>query len=60
MAWSYKNVDRLCSTFQVSQMTKKEQTRKKYGLLPPKVAEYDTQSLVHGLCGFGGYNKGTF
>jgi hypothetical protein len=33
-------------------MTKKE--RKKYGPLPPKIAESDTQSLVHGLCGSGG------
>jgi hypothetical protein len=33
-------------------MTKKE--RKKYGLLPPKIAESDTVSLVHGLCGSSG------
>jgi hypothetical protein len=33
-------------------MTKKD--RKKYGLLPPKIAESDTQSLSHGLCGSGG------
>jgi hypothetical protein len=40
-------------------MTKKE--RKKYGLLPPKIAESDIVSLVHGLCGSGGtiYNKDT-
>jgi hypothetical protein len=40
-------------------MTKKE--RKKYGLLPPKIAESDLQSLGHGLCGSGGsiYNKDT-
>jgi hypothetical protein len=40
-------------------MTKKE--RKKYGLLPPKIAESDTVSLGHGLCGSGGsiYNKDT-
>jgi hypothetical protein len=40
-------------------MTKKE--RKKYGLLPPKIAESDKQSLGHGLCGSGGsiYNKDT-
>jgi hypothetical protein len=40
-------------------MTKKE--RKRYGLLPPKVAESDTASLGHGLCGSGGsiYNKDT-
>jgi hypothetical protein len=53
------NIDSLCSTCQVFQMTKKENTRKKYGLLPPKIAEYNTQSLGHGLCGSGGfiYNK---
>jgi hypothetical protein len=33
-------------------MTKIE--RKKYGLLPPKIAESDTLSLVHGMCGSGG------
>jgi hypothetical protein len=33
-------------------MTKKE--RKKYGMLPPKIAESDTKSLGHGLCGSGG------
>jgi hypothetical protein len=40
-------------------MTKKE--RKKYGLLPPKIAESDIVTLVHGLCGSGGsiYNKDT-
>jgi hypothetical protein len=52
-------MDCLCSTCQVCQMTKKE--RKKYGLLPPKIAESDILSLVHGLCGSGGsiYNKDT-
>jgi hypothetical protein len=35
-------------------MTKKERVRKKYGLLPPKIAESDTQSLGHGMCGSGG------
>jgi hypothetical protein len=42
-------------------MTKKEKERKKYGLLPPKIAESDTASLGHGLCGSGGsiYNKDT-
>jgi hypothetical protein len=34
------DVDCLCSTCQVYQMTKKE--RKKYELLPPKIAESDT------------------
>jgi hypothetical protein len=46
------NIGRLCSTCQVCQMTKKE--RKKYGLLPPKIAESDTVSLGHGLCESGG------
>jgi hypothetical protein len=32
-------------------MTKKERACKKYGLLPPKIAESDTLSLGHGLCG---------
>jgi hypothetical protein len=42
-------------------MKKKEHTRKKYGLLPPKIAESDNISLVDGLCGSGGsiYNKDT-
>jgi hypothetical protein len=42
-------------------MTKKEDDRKKYGLLPPKIAESDTVSLGHGMCGSGGsiYNKDT-
>jgi hypothetical protein len=35
---------------------KKEQTRKKYGLLPPEIVESDIISLVHGLCAFGAYN----
>jgi hypothetical protein len=53
------NIDCLCSTCQVCQMTKIE--RKKYGLLPPKIAESDTASLCHGMCGSGGsiYNKET-
>jgi hypothetical protein len=40
-------------------MTKKE--RKKYGLIPPKIAESDTVSMAHGLCGSGGsiYSKDT-
>jgi hypothetical protein len=63
MAWSYSSkmlkIDWLCSTCQVCQMTKK--AHKKYGLLPPKIAEYDTVSLGHDLCGSGGsiYNKDT-
>jgi hypothetical protein len=53
------NIDSLCSTCQVCQMTKKE--RKKYGLLLPKTAESDTVSLGHGLCVSGGsiYKKDT-
>jgi hypothetical protein len=34
-------------------MTKKKK-KKKYGLLPPKIAESDTVSLGHGMCGSGG------
>jgi hypothetical protein len=53
------NIDCLCSTCQVCQMTKKE--RKKCGLLLPKIAESDTVSLGHGMCGSGAcnYTKGT-
>jgi hypothetical protein len=39
-----QDVERLCSTCQVCQMTKKERARKKYGLLPPKIAESDILS----------------
>jgi hypothetical protein len=55
------NIDCLCSTCQLCQMTKKERSRKKYGLLPPKIAESDTVSLCHGMSGSGGsiYNKDT-
>jgi hypothetical protein len=40
-------------------MTKKEHTGKKYGLLLPIIAEFDNQSLGHGLFGYDGsiYNK---
>jgi hypothetical protein len=31
-------------------MTKKERESKKYGLLPPKIAESDIVSLGHGVC----------
>jgi hypothetical protein len=48
------NIDCSCSICQVCQITKKEQTRKKYGLLPTKIAEYDIVSLVHGVCGYDG------
>jgi hypothetical protein len=37
-------MDCLCSTCQLCQMTKKE--RKKYGLLPLKIAEYDPWIMV--------------
>jgi hypothetical protein len=42
-------------------MLKKDQRRKKYGLLPPKIAESDIVSLGHSLCVCGGsiYNKDT-
>jgi hypothetical protein len=36
-----QDVECLSSTCQVCQMTKKERARKKYGLLPPKIAESD-------------------
>jgi hypothetical protein len=44
------NIDCLCSSCQVCQMTKKQKERKKYGLLPPKISESDTVYLGHGLC----------
>jgi hypothetical protein len=34
-------------------MTKKERIRKKYVLLPPKIAESDSKSLDNGQCGSG-------
>jgi hypothetical protein len=54
-------IDCLCCTCQVCQMTKKEEERKKYGLLPPKIVESYSVSLVHGMCGSVGsiYNKDT-
>ena len=39
-----QDVECLCSTCQVCQLTKKE--RKKYGLLPPKIAESDPWVMV--------------
>jgi hypothetical protein len=53
--------DCLCSTCQVCQMTKKESTHKKYGLIPPKIAKSDSEFLDQGLCGSVGfiYNKDT-
>jgi hypothetical protein len=52
-------LDCLCSIYKLRQMTKEE--RKKYGLLPPKIAESNTAPLGHGMCGSGGsiYNKDT-
>jgi hypothetical protein len=46
------NIDCLCSTCQVCQMTKKE--RKKYEIPPPIIAQSDPFLLGHGLCGSGG------
>jgi hypothetical protein len=40
-------------------MTNKECKGKKYGLFPPKIAESDTVSLGHGLCGSGGSHQFT-
>jgi hypothetical protein len=40
-------------------MTKKEKTRKKYRMLPPKIAESDISSLVHGLFVSGGISPFT-
>jgi hypothetical protein len=55
------NLDCLWSTCQVCQITKTENARKNYGLIPPKIVESDTVSLGHDLCGSGGttfiYNK---
>jgi hypothetical protein len=35
-------------------MTMIEQTSKKYGLLPPKIAKSDAVFLGHGMCGSDG------
>jgi hypothetical protein len=35
-------------------MTKKEPIFKKYGMISPKIAEFDTVSLGHGFCVLGG------
>jgi type II secretory ATPase GspE/PulE/Tfp pilus assembly ATPase PilB-like protein len=65
MTWSdlTQDVERLFSTCQGFQISKMENNRKKYGLLPHKIAESDTLYLVHGMCGSGGttsiYNKDT-
>jgi hypothetical protein len=40
------NIDCLCSTCQVCQTTKQDHKRKKYGLLPPKIAESDHWVMV--------------
>jgi Integrase zinc binding domain len=39
-----QDVERLCYTCPVCQLTKKE--RRKYGLLPPKVAESDPWVMI--------------
>jgi Integrase zinc binding domain len=54
-----QDVERLCSTCLVCQLTKRE--RKKYGLLPPKIAESDPCTPGHGLCRSSGsiYNNDT-
>jgi hypothetical protein len=41
-----QDIERLCFTCQVCQMTKKERARKKYGLLLPKIAESDPWVMV--------------
>jgi hypothetical protein len=48
------NIDYLCSTCQVCQMTKKERTRKTYGLPQPKIAESEIVCMDHDLYGSGG------
>jgi hypothetical protein len=47
------NIDSLIFTCQVCQMTKKENNRKKYGMLPPEIAKSDTEFPGHVLCGSG-------
>jgi hypothetical protein len=49
-----QDFERLCSTCQVYQIIKKDQTSKKEGLLPPKIAEPDIVFLLNGICGSGG------
>jgi hypothetical protein len=48
------NMDCLCSTCKSCQITKKDHTHKKYGLLPTKIVESGTQSLGYSLCVSGG------
>jgi hypothetical protein len=50
------NIDCSLSPCQACQMTKKDNKRKKYGVLPPKIAESDTVNLDYGLCGSGGFH----
>jgi hypothetical protein len=45
------NIDCLCNTCQIFQMTKKDPKLKKYRLLPTKIAESDATSLGHCRCG---------
>jgi hypothetical protein len=56
-----QDVENLCYTCQVCQLSKKERKNMKYGLLLSKIAESDTLSLGHSLCGASGsiYNKDT-
>jgi hypothetical protein len=55
------NVDYLCYTRQVCQLTKKSLINKTYGLLPTKITESDIVTLGHELCQSDGttsiYNK---
>jgi hypothetical protein len=39
-------IDSLCSICYVREMTKKDYTRKKYALLPPKIVEYEFWLIV--------------
>jgi hypothetical protein len=54
-----KDFERVCLSCQICQITKMK--RKNSGPLPPKIAETDTQSLAHSMCGSCGsiYNKDT-
>jgi hypothetical protein len=49
-----QDVERLCSTCSVCQLTKRKPGVEKYGLLPPKIAESDPCPLGHGLCSSSG------
>jgi hypothetical protein len=56
-----QDVDCLCSTCQVCQMTKKERANKKYGMQSTPTQNSRILPLGHGMCGSGGsiYNKYT-